>query len=90
VALFRLAQSTPPVKATASARWAFVMEALRAATLAGPRAALSWWGVLEVPEGGEKHGPGVDDHPQPPAQAQAQRGQEVLVWNWLTSHKETG
>ena len=41
VARFRPAQLTPPVKAKTSARWAFVMEALRASIEAGPRAALT-------------------------------------------------
>jgi hypothetical protein len=64
-------------------------EALRAATLAGPRAALTRWGVEGVPEGGKKHGLGVDDHPQPPAQAQAQWGHEALPDRWMASCNET-
>ena len=65
------------------------MEALRAPIEAGPRAALTRWSVESVPEGGKKHGLGGDDHPQPPAQAQAQWGHEVLPGRWLASRNET-
>jgi len=49
-------------------------EALRAAIKDGPRAALTRRGGLRVPEPGEKHGQGEDEHPQPPAQLHAQWG----------------
>jgi hypothetical protein len=64
-------------------------EALRAVIKTGPRAVLTGWGAEVVPEGGKKHELGVDDHPQPPAQAQAQWGHEVLPDRWMASRNET-
>jgi hypothetical protein len=53
-------------------------EALRASIEEGPRAALTRRGEPRVPEPSEKHRQGVDGHPQPPAQGQAQWGHEAL------------
>ena len=67
-----------------------VMEALRAPSKSGPRAALTRRGEPRVPEPGEKHGQGEDVPLQPPARTDARWGEWALVWSCRVAGHETG